>query len=227
MELDKIKYEFLKKGYCTIPIKLIDEDFYNLIYENFLCNNDKNLKHLFKTFRFDSNKFQTRITNENLSFEELNLKKEKLYLEYKDDNISQIWFMNTDLNKFTNLKSKIESGLNKIVTFLYDLDKNENIIHPELQLSYYNKNCRFTPHTDGTYSGLQCSMILYLNENYKRENGGLLILNNDLITPEFGICAIMDLTKHDIRHGVTEVIDGDGRFAILSFPKILNSKKVI
>ena len=49
----------------------------------------------------------------------------------------------------------------------------------------------------------------------------------NLITPEFGICAIMDLTKHDIRHGVTEVIDGDGRFAILSFPKILNSKKVI
>jgi hypothetical protein len=34
----------------------------------------------------------------------------------------------------------------------------------------------------------------------------------------------MDLTKHDIRHGVTEVISGDGRYAILSFPKI---KKIV
>ena len=28
------------------------------------------------------------------------------------------------------------------------------------------------------------------------------------------------LTKHDIKHGVTKVVDGPGRFAILSFPKI-------
>jgi hypothetical protein len=30
----------------------------------------------------------------------------------------------------------------------------------------------------------------------------------------------MDLTKHDIKHGVTKVTNGSGRFAILSFPKI-------
>jgi len=220
LELLHIKERFLKNGYCTIPIKLIDEEFYNLLYENLLCNNEKDLKSLFKTFRFDSNKFQTRISNENLSFDDLNLEKEKLYLQYKDDGISQIWFMNNHLREISHLKNKIKTALNKIVKFLYDLDEKENIIHPELQLTYYNKNCRFTPHTDGPGSGIQCSMILYLNENYNREDGGLLVFNDELITPEFGICAIMDLTKFDIKHGVTEVVNGNGRFAILSFPKI-------
>jgi hypothetical protein len=63
-------------------------------------------------------------------------------------------------------------------------------------------------------------MILYLNENYNRNDGGLLVFNDELITPELGICAVMDLTKHDIKHGVTKVIGGPGRFAVLSFPKI-------
>jgi hypothetical protein len=35
----------------------------------------------------------------------------------------------------------------------------------------------------------------------------------------------MDLSKHDIKHGVTEVIGGLGRYAILSFPKPLESIK--
>lgn len=224
-ELNSIKEEFLKKGYCKIPVNLIDEDFYYFLLENLKCNENKDLKNIFHTFRFDSNKLETRVIDENATFEELNLQKEELYSLYKNDNISQIWFMNTDVQNvanslnINNLRNKLEIGFNKIVKFLYDLEEKD-IVHPELQFSYYNKNCKFTAHTDGTYSGLLCSMILYLNENYNKENGGLLILNDELITPEFGICAIMDLTKHDIRHGVTEVLDGNGRFAILSFPKI-------
>lgn len=224
-ELNLIKEEFLKKGYCKIPVNIIDEEFYSFLLENLKCNENKDLKNIFHTFRFDSNKLETRVIDENATFEELNSQKEELYSLYKNDNISQIWFMNTDVQNVANslnikdLKNKLQIGLNKIVKFLYDLEEKD-IVHPELQFSYYNKNCKFTAHTDGTYSGLLCSMILYLNENYNKENGGLLILNDELITPEFGICAIMDLTKHDIRHGVTEVLDGNGRFAILSFPKI-------
>jgi hypothetical protein len=46
-----------------------------------------------------------------------------------------------------------------------------------------------------------------------------LVLGDGYVVPEFGQCALMDLSKHDINHGVTKVTGGPGRYAILSFPK--------
>jgi Rps23 Pro-64 3,4-dihydroxylase Tpa1-like proline 4-hydroxylase len=227
-DLLQIKEGFLKKGYCQFPINLINPDFYKFIAENFKCTEENNLKDLFNTFRFDSNKFETMFTNDKNNHLETNQEKERLYNLYNDEDITQIWFWNNQWPTIANylnfdntiLRETIESGLNEMIKFLYDLEENASLTHKELQLTYYNENCRFTPHTDGPQSGILCSMILYLNENYNRDNGGLLVFNDELITPELGICAIMDLTKHDIRHGVTKVVGGSGRFAILSFPKL-------
>ena len=74
----------------------------------------------------DSDKFETRITNENGSFEELNLEKEKLYLQYKDDNITQIWFMNIHLRQISHLKNKIE--IFNDVKKLKLVDENNKVI---------------------------------------------------------------------------------------------------
>ena len=227
-ELSKIKEDFLNNGYCQFPINLINPDFYKFIVENLKCTEETNLKDLFSTFRFDSNKFQTMFTNDKNNHLETNQEKERLYNLYNDEDITQIWFWNNHWPTIANylnldgepLRKRIESGLNDMIKFLYDLEESAPLVHKELQLTYYNENCRFTPHTDGPQSGILCSMILYLNENYNRDNGGLLVFNDELITPELGICAIMDLTKHDIRHGVTKVTGGSGRFAILSFPKL-------
>ena len=46
------------------------------------------------------------------------------------------------------------------------------------------------------------------------------LLNGEEIIPEFGNIGFMDLSKHNINHGVTKVIDGPGRYAILDFPKL-------
>jgi Rps23 Pro-64 3,4-dihydroxylase Tpa1-like proline 4-hydroxylase len=227
-ELLEIKEGFIKNGYCQIPINLINVDFYKFIVQYLKCNKENNLKNLFNTFRFDSNKLETIFNNDKNNHLETNTEKERLYNLYDDNDISQIWFWNNNLSQvanYLNIDSKsfidtIESGLNDILKFLYDLEDNIEPSHKQLQLTYYNKDCRFTPHTDGPQSGIMCSMILYLNEDYNRNDGGLLVFNDELITPELGICAVMDLTKHDIRHGVTKVVDGPGRFAILSFPKI-------
>lgn len=225
----EIKGDFTKNGYCQVPINLINSDFHKFIVEYFKCTEENNLKNLFNTFRFDSSKFETVFNNHKRSHLETNAEKERLYSLYDDKDISQIWFWNNDwetqISEYLNLDGKnlrntIESGLNDIVKFLYDLEDNTKLLHNELQLTYYNKDCRFVPHTDGPQSKILCSMILYLNENYNKDNGGLLVFNDELITPELGICAIMDLTKHDIKHGVTKVTNGSGRFAILSFPKI-------
>jgi len=220
LELVNIKEQFLKNGYCQFPVKLLDVEFYELLHKNYLCNETKNLKHLIREVRFDSEEFKTKYKDND--FNKLDTEKEKLYNQYKDveRSISQMWFMNND-NKELPFKDKIESGLDKIVKFLYDLDETTKITHPELQLTYYNKHCRFESHVDGmTADGIICSILIYLNENYKKEHGGLLVFNDELIVPEFGICALMDMTKHQIKHGVTEVTDGNGRFAILSFPKL-------
>ena len=228
-ELSEIKEDFIKNGYCQIPINLINPDFYKFIVEYFKCTEENNLKNLFNTFRFDSDKFETVFRNNKRNHLETNAEKERLYNLSDEKYISQIWFWNhnweSQISEYLNLdgknlRSTIENGLNDILKFLYDLEDNTQLLHKELQLTYYNKNCIFQPHTDGPQSKILCSMLLYLNENYNKDNGGLLILNDELITPELGICAIMDLTKHDIKHGVTKVTNGPGRFAILSFPKI-------
>lgn len=219
VELVDVKEQFLKNGYCQFPIKLLDVQFHEFLYENYLCNDVKNLKHLIYDFRFDCEEFKAKPKADN--FNELDAEKERLYDLYKHNDISQIWFMNNRSDELP-LKNKIELGLDKIVKFLYDLDETSTITHPELQLTYYNKHCRFQPHVDGVAGdGLLCSILVYLNENYNKEDGGLLMFNDELIVPEFGICAIMDMTKHQIRHGVTEVTNGNGRFAILSFPRKL------
>lgn len=227
-KLSEVKEGFIKNGYCQIPINLINPDFYEFIIQYLKCNKENNLKNLFNTFRFDSNKFETRFTNGENNHLETNSEKERLYSLYDDKDITQIWFWNNNwlqIANYFNVDSKsfrdtIENGLNDILKFLYDLEDGIELSHQELQLTYYNKYCRFVPHTDGPQTGLLCSMILYLNEDYDRNDGGLLVFNDELITPELGICAVMDLTKHDIRHGVTTVTNGPGRFAILSFPKI-------
>ena len=202
------------------------------------CSNEHNIDFIAKSFfifmisiSFVNDIYsikETIFSNDKNNHLETNTEKERLYNLYNDEDISQIWFWNNNLPqiaKHFNIDSKsfidtIEGGLNNILKFLYDLDDSAELSHKQLQLTYYNKDCRFVPHTDGPQSGIMCSMILYLNEDYNRNDGGLLVFNDELITPELGICAVMDLTKHDIRHGVTKVIGGPGRFAILSFPKI-------
>ena len=226
--LSEIKENFIKNGYCQIPINLINPDFYKFIAEYFKCTEENNLKNLFNTFRFDSSKFETVFRNINENHLETNAEKERLYSLHDDGDISQIWFWNNhwfQIGNYLNLDKNvltetIESGLNEMIKFLYDLEEDTPIVHDELQLTYYNKDCRFVPHTDSPQSTILCSMILYLNENYNKDNGGLLVFNDELITPELGVCAIMDLTKHHIKHGVTKVTNGSGRFAVLSFPKI-------
>jgi hypothetical protein len=63
-------------------------------------------------------------------------------------------------------------------------------------------------------------MLIYLNEEYDENDGGILILNNEeKVIPTFGKVAIIDLQSFDIQHQVTEVTGGLGRFAILAFVK--------
>jgi len=61
-------------------------------------------------------------------------------------------------------------------------------------------------------------VLIYLNEEYDENNGGVLILNtNEKVLPKIGNIAILDLSSFDIEHQVTEVIGEQNRYCVLSF----------
>jgi len=154
---------------------------------------------------------------------EADKEKERLYELYKENDISQIWYFLRDLDE--HIKSEctaiLQNGIDNIIRFLYGFDEDFEMKHDEMQLTYYNKNCRFGYHLDaeaGYEDGPVCAAIIYLNENYDRDNGGLLVLNDNEIVPELGTIAVMDLNNHAIWHGITEVTGDLGRYAIFTFP---------
>jgi Rps23 Pro-64 3,4-dihydroxylase Tpa1-like proline 4-hydroxylase len=214
MNIEQKREFFKENGYCDFSIKDVDVDFYNFLETNLICNSEKNLQDKFSQFRFDSNKIQTRFQSSDVLYETARLKKEEFLADCDKGSLSQCWYFYQDIEK--HISTEIRKGIDNIIKYFYGYaplqEKNE------LQLTYYDDGCVFTPHSDGQTVNL-CSVIIYLNKNYDESNGGLLILNNGYVTPEFGQCALMDLSKHDIKHGVTEVTGGPGRYAILAFPK--------
>jgi Rps23 Pro-64 3,4-dihydroxylase Tpa1-like proline 4-hydroxylase len=211
------KEHFLKYGYCNASLKDIDLDFYNYLDINFACDENRNLQNKFTKLRFDSTKIETKYHSPIPSYEDANCKKEEFLNTNEASTISQCWYFSHNIKKSEH--DIISKGIYNICKYYYDLPENSSLDNSELSLSYYDTGCRFREHKDG-YSVNLCSMIIYLNKNYKKEDGGLLLLNGEEIVPEFGNVGLMDLSKYQISHGVTEVIGGPGRYAILDFPKL-------
>jgi len=226
MNLEQSKDKFKKDGYCTFPIKLLNEDYYNFLSE---CFRGKDLRSLFNSGRLDVETDDGPYSTKFNSVEE----KEYLYeTTYKGDFITQLWFWNnnweTDIAEFTGvpeIKSIIEDGYKEIIDFLYDFDEDVKIIPNDMQITHYNKHCRITEHSDGDYDDSKhfCSIPLYLNEGWDKNDGGLLYLNGEEIIPEFGTVVAFDLLNHDIKHEVSEVISDVSRNTIIYFPKLQHS----
>lgn len=211
------KEHFIKHGYCNASLKDIDLNFYNYLESNFLPDETCNLQNKFYQLRFDSETFQTVYRSPIESYEDARIKKEEFLKSYESDDITQCWYISHRIED--NERHIISKGIYNICKYFYDLPEIGSLDNSELQLSYYDKGCLFRQHSDGITVNL-CSIIIYLNKDYKKEYGGLLLLNGEEIIPEFGNIGFMDLSKHNINHGVTKVIDGPGRYAILDFPKL-------
>jgi Rps23 Pro-64 3,4-dihydroxylase Tpa1-like proline 4-hydroxylase len=184
---------------------------------NYNENKDDRLFTNYNSDLSDSDSLNEVYRSESNSFEDTCMKKEEFLSSSDNSLISQCWYYSHNIEYFD--KVKIAKGIYNICKYFYDLPEVGSLDNNELQLTYYDKGCRFTPHRDGATINL-CSIIIYLNKDYKKENGGLLLLNGEEIVPEFGNIGFMDLSKHNISHGVTEVIGGPGRYAILDFPKL-------
>lgn len=228
--IENAKKEFLDKGYTSFNIKNFDSEFASFIENNLACDYDKNFKECFFEGRFDSETLKTHFKKEN--FEEAeqyrkDLLKEHDWMDGERPNMTQCWYwshidyVQSYLNiRDINLKKYIENKIYNILKFFYEFSDNTELNQDELKFTLYNKDCVFTQHSDGIGVNY-CSIIIYLNKNYNKEYGGLLLLNDEYVLPELGTVALMDLSKHNTKHGVSKVLDGPGRYAILSFPVIV------
>jgi Rps23 Pro-64 3,4-dihydroxylase Tpa1-like proline 4-hydroxylase len=151
--------------------------------------------------------------------------KEAIVTKHKD--LAQIWFEhlykeNADCALISNYcYSKLQE--------IFPTNKYK-YSQPSFNLSLYNKDCFIKNHKDGedNDSTRVCVLLLYLNKDWKKGDGGELIItdldgNKLEITPEFGNFAILDFTNANLEHEVTPIVNPNfERKALISF--IMNAK---
>ena len=111
----------------------------------------------------------------------------------------------------------------ELTKYFYDIDNNVDL-NLDISISLYNKGCFLNDHIDGKSPVKNyASMLVYLNKDWKEEDGGNLILRGDdnidyKVVPEFGTVAIIDLQNFDIYHQVEEIVNDVERYTIICFP---------
>jgi len=230
MNILEAKQHLKENGYCFFNLKDFKEEYFAFLKDYLMCNEAKNIQKAFKYLRADwsENDGETfvpkRLQSQFLNFEEANLQKEEILQKKKDGfKLSQLWFYTEpyEVEKIINKNDFLTPFLKKIFSDVsknfYDLDENTKINHL-LTLTYYDRGCTLGNHSDGYGGNRICACLMYLNESYNESDGGYLVLNNELkVLPEIGNFAIIDLTKFDVPHMVTEVTGGIGRYACLNF----------
>lgn len=227
MELDKIslaKEELHQKGYCSFSLKDFDESLYDFVHTNMPKDFELEKERLtrvridiqpnafVKDDVFDTNAFCKDFD----TFEEADRHIKYAIEKYKKEDIFQVWFSG---NSKPGVSPEVlfKPIFNKISKYFYDIKPLVDL-HFNSQYTMYNKGCFLQNHKDGQTIGRICVILIYLNENYDKANGGLLILDNGYeIVPELGNVVILDLAKFDIHHEVTEVVGNINRYCSLSF----------
>jgi hypothetical protein len=245
MNIQEAKEKLKKDGYTSFEIKDFDEEFYNFLLP-LKCNEEKNLKNYYthlrgdggfhlEEYREDTSKDKIKIQTDFESFEEASKKKNEIVDILKTDSnfmMSQLWYYcnlssiippdapGVDRYTIKEPVSKFEKYVYNITKHFFDFEDTQEFCLFAAMSTYYNEGCMLANHGDGTGTGRICAILIYLNEEYDENDGGILILDNkEKVIPTFGKVAIIDLQSFDIQHQVTEVTGGLGRFALLTFVK--------
>jgi hypothetical protein len=240
-QIGKLKNDLSTKGYTFFNINDLEEfrEYYEL-YKKYICNQNSNLKENFNCLRMDGVfKRKSFISNENPetyqyqsrfeSHDDVKNFVNSFFEENKDkidnNSMSQYWYYSDD--KHQNIRNQFNNLFDKIVNCFYNEDGRYSIKHSPT-LTYYDKGCFLKKHQDGQTQNRICAILFYLNEEYKLENGGNLILaETDVVLPIYGNIAIIDFTQGNAMHEVTKVVDGIGRYAVLSFSNTQNEKYIV
>ena len=230
MTIEESKIFLKEKGYTSFNLKDFNLDYYNLLLP-FKCNETHNLKKELKGLR--ASYIRNNINKDSYnSFEEAEFEKNELIktmdnIDSKNLGFHQIYYqmhlgqvfhnVMGESNEFNPFYKKIISDITR---YYFDIDESIELLSASTYLTYYDKGCVLDNHSDGTGTGRICALLIYLNEDYDKNDGGILVLENEYnVLPIFGNVAIIDLQSYDIQHAVSKVTGGIGRYAILSFVK--------
>jgi Rps23 Pro-64 3,4-dihydroxylase Tpa1-like proline 4-hydroxylase len=140
------------------------------------------------------------------------------FVKENQRDITQKWFefsgFDMDCKYFMEISKKI-------------LDKfypNININYKESpQFTLYEDGHFIAEHNDGKNIDRVCALIIYLSydEDYNDGGGELIVTGNSgkiyTIKPTFGTFSLLDFTKNNLKHSVSEVKNGFKRYAFISF----------
>ncbi len=226
MTITESKEKLKKEGYTWFELSDFDTEFYNWLLP-LKCNENYNIKNHISELRVDMDSNPNIPNTQIKEFFETHKgasdRKNQIVNDYKDiTKFSQIWYYRDLIRIFelTNLKIEdYKKYIGNMVSYFFDLEKQKE--YSDLSFcTYYDIGCHLVNHSDGTGTGRICAVLIYLNETYDETDGGCLILDNkQKVIPTFGKVAIIDLQSFDIKHMVTEVTGGIGRYAFLSFVK--------
>jgi Rps23 Pro-64 3,4-dihydroxylase Tpa1-like proline 4-hydroxylase len=209
-----------KKGYCSFNIADLSSELFDIVNQ-YKCDTNSSQREnmIFLRGDFSESSGEAGINTNFKIFEEANkIKNEKLSLLKKED-IVQIWLYGHPKGGSTPLR-KLYTELTK---YFYDIDDTVDL-NMDISISLYNKGCFLNDHIDGKSPVKNyASILVYLNKDWKAEDGGNLILRGDdnvdyKVVPEFGTVAIIDLQNFDIYHQVEEVLNDVERYTIICFP---------
>jgi len=147
------------------------------------------------------------------------------FVKENQRNITQKWFtfsgFDMDCKYFMEISKKI---LDK---FYPNINNIEYIQSPQFTL--YEDGHFIAEHNDGENIGRVCALIIYLSygEDYNDGGGELIVTANSgkiyNIKPTFGTFSLLDFTKNNLIHSVSEVKNGFKRYAFISF---FNKQKI-
>lgn len=239
MTLEESKNNLKLNGFCEFELKDFSEELYDKILEKKYFINDKNYLEQFTLIRFDyhHDKLNMHVQSRD-TFETHSIAKEKIkeiLKQYDKNYIAQIWLQSPSAdpdNKFMDL-------FYNILNYFYG--KTEDDVNVGIQWTCYSENCFLKNHNDGQGEEYQntCAILIYLNDEWKEEWGGNLILRNDTsawstevgykIVPTFGKVAIIDLETFDKAHAVEDVVGDHNRCALIAFAtsKTKREKQII
>jgi Rps23 Pro-64 3,4-dihydroxylase Tpa1-like proline 4-hydroxylase len=209
-----------KTGYCSFNIGDLSSELLDII-SSYKCDktNSQRENMIFLRGDFSEASKESNINSNYKSFEEANKLKDEKLKSLKKSDIVQMWLFGHPKNGNDVLR-KLFTNLTK---YFYDIDDNTDL-NLDISISLYNKGCFLNDHIDGKSPVKNyASMLVYLNEDWKEEDGGNLILRGDdgvdyKVVPEFGTVAIIDLQNFDIYHQVEQVVNDVERYTIICFP---------
>ena len=144
----------------------------------------------------------------------------------KDGKLWQTFFTwSTDHSKKVQFRNSLIPTMRnlflEVFKFAYGeemLDKIWEINELNTNLTHFNKDCFIDRHTDGGGKRMVCNILIYLNDDWKEEDGGeLVIAGAGNQQPLFGNFAILDFMHVNPMHSVTPIKTEDfHRYTILT-----------